>query len=511
VEQVQFMMHKHDHSTYNNSIRNAFEKGDHAAVARYTGRMLLEGAHDTGIRRPDRIEIETLPMLHLDWIEVEGPLYDQWPPKSHEFVFPDGVDFEPDVESISKIFSRIVPLAWRRPISTEEIEPYVDFVLREIASGQSLEDAMRAGLAAVLTSPHFLYLYEPSDTDEARDLTAWEMASRLSYLLWGSMPDTELFSLASSGQLDDPAVLEAQVDRMIADPKIAGFVNGFGAQWLRTNTFLDFEPDAAQYRAYSRYLGDAMIGETLAFFREILLSDLDLRNFIDSDFTMVNDRLAAFYGIEGVKGSEFRKVSLSPELRRGGLLGQSGVLMAGSDGDRTKPVSRGVYVLDVLFNDPPPPPPPNAGEIEPNIRGEYLSVRDRLMQHQQIEACASCHRGIDPYGLALENYDVLGIWRTHQTGEGIRESRAPEINPAGKLPNGAEFATPEEFKAILLSQDERFFRGLTEQLLVFALGRPHLPGDRSLIDSIAEDLKTNSPTMRTLLKRIVTSEPFRKK
>lgn len=512
VEEIDFTMGNPTYNHYaNRVIREAGQTGDFTTAIRYTGRMKLEGGHEGGLIRPDRIETEDLPALYLDWIEIEGPLYEQWPPKSHETIFPEGSDISPSQDNLEEIFSSLLPRAWRRPVADEEVMPYVDFVLGELVAGRTLEQAVRAGLAAVLTSPHFLYIYEPSEAESPRDLSHWEIASRLSYLLWSSMPDEELFNLAKAGRLRDPQVLEAQVDRMLADEKVSGFVNGFGAQWLRTGTFRSFEPDARQYKTYDRDLGAAMVGETLAFFREILREDLDLRNFIDSDFTMANERLAEHYGLEGVKGETFQRVSLPAELHRGGLLGQAGVLMAGSDGDRTKPVSRGVYVLEVLFNDPPNPPPPNAGEIEPNIEGENLSVRDRLIQHQQIETCAACHRGIDPYGLALENYDVIGSWRTHQNGEGINPRKAPEILASGKLPNGQEFSTPAEFKALLLAQDERFFQGITEKILVYALGRPHLPTDHSLVESISTKLKDETPTFRTLLKELVTSEQFLEK
>ncbi len=511
VGEIPFLNGNQTYRVYSSKISEAGKAQDYATVIRYTGRAQLEGGHEQTIIRPDRIETDDLPMLHLEWIEIEGPLYEQWPPKSHEFVFPNGTEGAAEEAAIRETFARLLTKAWRRPVAEEEIEPYVAYVTGELAAGKSIEKAMRAGLAGVLASPHFLYLYEPSDSEESRPINSFEMASRLSYFLWNSMPDDELFSLASAGKLTDEAVILEQVDRMIADPKIEGFVQGFGVQWLRIDSFLAFQPDARQYPDYDEDLGEAVVEETTAFFREILKQDLDLRNFIDSDFTFVNERLAQHYGIDGVKGKEFRRVSLPAEANRGGLLGQAGVHLAGSDGDRTKPVTRGIYVLEVLFNDPPHPPPPNAGEIEPNIKGEKLTVRERLEQHQEIESCASCHRGIDPYGMAMENYDVIGSWRTIQNGEGFRPNSAPEIDASGKLPNGATFTGIEDFKELLLAQDERFFRGLTEKMLVYALGRPHLPSDRSLVDEIVRELKEDSPTLRTLLKRIATSRPFLEK
>jgi len=496
---------------YANRLIGQFgREGDFTNAIRYRGRLQLEGGHEGSILRPDRIDTSTLPMLHLDWIEIEGPLYEQWPPKSHEVFFPEGTDIDPTPAALEAIFAEFLPRAFRRPVERFEIDPYVAFVRQELEAGRSIEQAMRAALAAVLTSPHFLYLFEPSDSQDPRPLSDWEIASRLSYFLWSSAPDDELLRLASAGQLSDPETITAQIDRMVEDPRIEGLVEGFAAQWLRTDTYRAFQPDARQYKNYDAKLGEAMVGESHAFFREILRNDLDLRNFLDSDWTMLNERLAAHYGIPGVKGDEFRPVKLPPDSPRGGILGQAGVHMAGSDGDRTKPVSRGVYVLEVLFNDPPDPPPPNAGEIEPNIKGEKLSVKERLIQHQQIESCAACHRGIDPYGVGLENFNVIGEWREHQDGEGFRPPNSPEIDPGAKLPNGNTFATFDEFKSLLSAQDERFFTGLTEKMLVYALGRPTLPTDRGLIEDIAGSLG-ETPTLRQLLKQVATSRQFLEK
>jgi len=514
VDPASFLQGNPTYTHYaNRVVKDAGRAGDFATAIRFRGRMQLEGGHEQTLIRPDRIETDDLAALHLDWIEIEGPLVDQWPPRSHTTIFPSGTEFEPDPGAIRDLFERLLPLAWRRPVTGEEIEPLVAFVAGELEQGKSIEEAMRAGLAAVLTSPHFLYLFEPSGENDSdpRRLTDWELASRLSYFLWSSMPDKTLFDLARSGRLRDRSVLESEVDRMMEDPRIEGFVEGFGAQWLRTGSFLAFEPDARQYPGYDAELGEAMVGETLAYFREILMEDVDLRSFIDSDFAMMNERLARHYGFPGVKGEEFRRIALPPDSRRGGLLTQAGVLLAGSDGDRTKPVSRGVYVLEVLFNDPPQPPPPNAGEIEPNIEGENLTVRERLLKHQQIETCAACHRGIDPYGLAWENYDVIGRWRDRQNGEGFRERNAPPIVATGTLPNGKAFDGPESFKALLMAQDERFFRGLTEKMFVYALGRPHLPTDRPAVESIVDVLENESPTLRALIKHVVTSRAFLEK
>jgi hypothetical protein len=335
------------------------------------------------------------------------------------------------------------------------------------------------------------------------------------------MPDQRLLELAASGRLSQPKVLSGQVDRMLDDPKSRALVDGFAAQWLKTHEFLEFMPDskiyAPFYRQFDPKLREYMVQETLLFFEEVLRHDLSVMNFIDSDFVMVNEPLAKFYGLDVARASDeldktdFRRVALPTGSSRGGLLGQAGIHMRGSDGIRTKPVNRGVYIREVLFNDPPDPPPANAGEVEPNIKGQRLTVRQRLLQHQQIEACAGCHRGIDAYGLALENFDVTGAWRTRQNGEDFRGVKTPLIDASGKLPNGKTFADFAEFKSQLLKQKDRFRRALVEKLFLYALGRPTTPADRGTVDAIAAHIKKNKDTLRAAIKGLVTTNEFRTK
>jgi len=492
------------------AIAEAGARGDHAEVIRLRSRMLSEGIISLSKPNLDTLDREKLPKLYLDWIELEGPIYEQWPPKSHTALFFKEANAKQDLSYAREIFTQFIPRAWRRPVEQAEVEPIVRLVKQELDQQVRYEDAIRVGLVAVLTSPKFLYLAEPAG-DRSRPLDDFELASRLSYFLWSSMPDETLFELARQGRLKNRQVLQAQVDRMLADQKSRALVDGFAAQWLKTGEFRNFTPDPRTYPNYDAKLGEAMVQETLQFFQEILTHDDSVLNFLDSDWTMLNDRLARFYGIEGVTGEHFRRVPLPAGSHRGGLLGQAGVMLRGSDGTRTKPVRRGVYVREVLFNDPPDPPPPNVGEIEPNIQGKNLTVRDRLLQHQQIESCASCHRTIDPYGLALENYDAIGAWRTQQNGEEFRGKNTPLINAAGSLPNGQTFDGPEQFKQLLVAQKDRFSQGLTEKMLTYALGRPIEPSDRSTIDSLAGQMARSGYTLRGLIKAIVISDAFLKK
>ncbi|MCA9177407.1 MAG: DUF1592 domain-containing protein [Planctomycetales bacterium] len=486
------------------------KEGKFTEVLRLDGRKIAEGwGGDRSTPDPDKLDVSRHPQVMLDYLEVEGPLYDQWPPKSHTTLLfrGDAADEGNELAYAREIFTRLLPRAWRRPIDPDEVEPILKVVKTELDSGEPFHIAIRVGLAAVLTSPKFLFLVEASAA-EPRTLDGFEIASRLSYFLWSSMPDDELFRAARDGKLSDSQERMAQVDRMLSDPKADRLVDGFARQWLRTDTFLNFAPDKNLYREYDERLAEAVVREPLEFFRTILQDDLSALSFIDSDFLVINDRLAKHYGISGVDGEQFRRVPRPEGSPRGGLLAMAGVHQAGSDGIRTKPVSRAVYIREVLFNNPPDPPPPNAGEVEPNIRGERLTVRERLLQHQEIAACAACHRSLDPYGLALENFNAIGSWRDQQDGEDFRGDRRPPIDASGRLPNGREYRDFAEFRSLLLDQQDRFRRCLTEKLLLYALGRPAEPSDDSTLTQAVTDMQNGGDTFRSLIKSLVASKAF---
>lgn len=531
--------------SFDRKMKEASTKGDHATALRLAARKKAEGW--TGSRRPGLglLEPSHFRQLYIDWIEIEGPLYEQWPSKSHTALFFKGKDAAENLDYAREIFARFLPRAFRRTVEDAEVERVVKLIGAELTRGLPFKDAVKLGLTYTLTSPSFLFLSEPSPDDKSRTLTNYELASRLSYFLWSSMPDERLFKLAKDGRLNDPKSLRSEVDRMLKDPKSQALVDGFAAQWLQTNEFLDFQPDQKIYpqfyREHDPQLREYMACEPLAFFEEVVRNDLSLLNFIDSDFVVVNEPLAKFYGLnmESFNGEQlataadrdhshgrlrlagkhngrhhrfaFRRVELPEGSRRGGLLGQAGIHLRGSDGIRTKPVNRGVYVREVLFNDPPDPPPPNAGEVEPNIKGERLTVRQRLIQHQQIEACASCHRGIDSYGLAMENFDVTGDWRDRQNGEDFRGSNTPLIDASGTLPNGRDFSDFVEFKALLLEQDDRFRRAIADKLFLYALGHPVEVRDRGTIDGVAEKMTENGDTFRSAVQALVESQVFKTK
>ncbi len=489
------------------------EKSKFGETIRLAGRKISEGwGGDRSTPDPDLLDLTQFPRVFLDYLEVEGPLYEAWPPLSHQELIGES---DPEVSGISEIKSslmRFLPKAWRGPVQREDIKPILNVASDELDAGGSYLEAMRSALTASLLSPRFLYLALPGNQN--RDLNDYELASRLSYFLWNSMPDQRLLDLAASGLLNQPEILTSEVNRMLKNPKSVRFVDGFARQWMKVDTFLAFTPDQRLYREYDESLGQDFMREPLEFFKHVLQQDKSLMSFIDSEFLLLNRRLADFYGIQTESKSllsekEFTPVQLTESSPRGGLLGMAGIHLAGSDGQRTKPVARAVYVRDVFFNDPPDPPPPNVGEIEPNVRGENLTVRDRLLQHQELETCAACHRGLDPYGLALENFNVIGAWREKQDGENFRGSGAPEIRVDGKLPNGKAFHDFESYKALLIEQGDRLRRGLAEKMLVYAIGRPVGPGDDPWLQKTTEALREGEDSLRSLIHQLVQSPQFK--
>ena len=364
----------------------------------------------------------------------------------------------------------------------------------------------------MLASPGFLFIQEPVLEDaKPRKLNGYELASRLSYFLWSSMPDDELFALAKDGRLSDPAVLVQQVDRMLTNPKSKALVDGFAGQWLQVREYGSVMPAAEYLKKYDADLEESSREEAYAFFREVLNKDLPITNFLDSDFVMVNERLAQHYGIAGVEGAELQRVAIDPTAHRGGVLGMVGLMTLLSDGTRTLPVRRAAWVKGQLFGDPPGNPPPNAGDIQPNTTGKNLSVRQRLDLHRTEATCASCHAKLDPYGLALENYDAIGQWRTRANGEGFREKNAPPIDVSGAFPGGEAFATLEEYKAGLLRRKDQFSKNLVTQFLVYALTRPVGYADHQTVEQITATLRHDDYRLRSLIRAVVLCELFQTK
>lgn len=503
----------------------AINAGNAKLAGRLRAQMGAQGFPNQGRLEPKTRTTDHLPRILFDWIELEGPLYEQWPPRSTENLFHRGMDENVFDESYAReIFARLVPLAFRRPVTDGEIDRIVGVVRSELGHGETFPDAIRAGIVTMLCSPAFLLVseipFEPTrsaenrkdPTDDIRPVSENELAFRLSLFLWSSLPDAKLRESAEKNELLNEEALLSQVCRMLLDQKSDAFVEGFARQWLKADEFDRFAIDRNLYRDFYRTenagLNEAINAEPIEFFRAILRGGGDVLDFLDSDWTMANEPLARYYGIDGVEGADFVRVRLPSQSHRGGISTMAAVHKWGSDGNRTKPIERGKYILDVLFNDPPKPPPPNVGEVEPNIEGERLTVRQRLDQHRTIAACASCHQTIDPYGFALENFNVVSRWRTKQDGERSWWPDEAVIDATGTLPNGVDFETVEEFRAALRSQGDRFLRGLAEKMFTYALGRIVEPSDRATIDRLVERTKANGNTLQSLIEGIVLSDAF---
>ncbi len=476
-------------------VAQARKKRDEAHQNLYRFALSFKGPVN---RLNPNIDPQSVPHLWYEYLEVEGPLTD-WPTRASQEIFFQGTE-QADTESARRIFARFLPRAYRRPVKSAEVEELVKLVqTMQVKHGKPFVDAVRAVVASVLVSSDFLYLQETTEADDKpRELSDHELANRLSYFLWSTAPDQQLFDLAVGKRLRAPGVLRGQVKRMLGDPRGRQFVENFVGQWMRVREFDSVMVDTRQYKDYDDALREAGIREPYEFFHELLRADLPVLNLLDSDFLVINERLAKHYGIAGVEGDRFRRVPIRPEHRRGGIVGMAGLLTYLADGTRTLPVRRGAYLLDVLWNTPASLPPPNAGDL-PVVKGKNLTVRQRLEQHRSVVFCASCHTKIDPLGLALENYDAIGAWRDRQNGEGRKGGKFdPPIDPSGVMPGGQTFKTLPEFKGLLLVEREKFLKGFTEKLLAYALGRPVGAADQTLVKTLLGDAARDEYRLQAL-------------
>jgi hypothetical protein len=499
--------------------------------ARQTIRIVADGlkARTRDVERIGADKYEG-PGMVVQLVEVEGPLLDSWPPSSHRQLFGnmrqvrdaeqrdrrEVVSRQPmvDADRILRDFTR---RAFRRSVTDDDLRPFLDRVRAKLDEGYSFEQAVRVGLKAVMVSPHFLFLRErPGER-----LDDFALASRLSYFLWSSMPDEELLSLAGDRQLRESDTLRDQVERMLDDPRSAEFTKNFTSQWLALRAIDDTLPDRMLYPEYDNLLKESMVKEAKLFFGEVLKHDLSLTNFVASDFTMLNGRLAEHYDIPNVKGIEFRKVSLPPKSPRGGVLTMAAVLKVTANGTTTSPILRGTWVLDRILGTPPPKPNVDVEAVEPDIRGA-TTIREQLAKHRQVAACATCHVKIDPPGFALENFDVIGGWRDRYrsigkgdsvsvNGRRMRYRHGPTVDASDVLPDGRAFDGIDEYKQLLLEDKDQLARSLASKLLEYSTGAAPTTADSPEIERIVERVRHRNYGLRSLVHEVVQSEIFQHK
>ena len=474
----------------------------------------------------------------VKWVEVEGPLLESWPPPSVHRLFGDTpvqpvdrsqggstarspaftVAPEDARAAVGPLLRDFASRAFRRPVDPTDLEPYERLARNGLDDGLSFADAMRVAFRAMIVSPRFLFLDEsPGSLDD------WALACRLSFFLWSTEPDDELRGLADRGELARPEVLHDQVERMLGSPRARAFVENFVGQWLELRQIDFTQPDRKLYPEFDDILKAAMVGETQAFFTELLRTDEPLSRLIDSDFLMVNRCIAEHYGLAGVVGEEFRRVPRPEGSHRGGVLTQASVLKVTANGTVTSPVLRGAWVMRRLLGEPPPPPPPNVPAFEPDTRGT-TTVREQLARHRNQAVCAGCHAQIDPPGFALENFDVIGGWRDRYRAEAgdpspevfrgrhVWEYRlGPRVDASGELADGRAFHDIEEFKRLLMNRQDQVARNLTRSLLTYATASGVQFADREVVEAIRTRVEARGGGLRTLVHEIVQSPTFRTK
>ena len=508
------------------------------------------------------------PGIAIDWLEVEGPLHDSWPPESHRRLFgdlpiepvspeatarpPARVRLEPanwawpgrldlprgerdrPVETVTstapdadatRLLASFLPRAFRRPVPNDEVARYVAVTLDRLAKGDCFEDAMRQAYRTALTSPHFLFRREaPGPLDDHA------VATRLALWLWNGPPDDHLLSVAAAGNLCEPAILTGQIERMLDDPRSDRFIEDFLDQWLNLSDIDDTDPDRTLYPEFQfHYLKDSMLAESRGFFRELLRENLPITSLVVTDFAMLNQRLVQHYGIPGldpheVTGSAIRRVTLPPGSHRGGFLTQGAVLKVTANGTVTSPVIRGSFVSERILGKTIPPPPPNVPAVEPDTRGA-TTIREQLIRHQADPACATCHRVMDPPGYALESFDVIGGWRDRYRSEGKGDAvterlfdgqrprfrLGPQVDASGELVDGRRFTGFEEFRQLLVADPARLARAFVAQMAMYATGAEPSFADRREIERIVQATAVTGHGIRSLVHELAHSRLFLEK
>jgi hypothetical protein len=450
-------------------------------------------------------------MPKLRSVSIDGPYnvkgVSEGPSRQRLFVCHPGGNLD-DTNCATKILTNLAHRAYRRPVTAEDVEAPMTFYKQARQSGGNFDDGIRAGVARVLSSPYFLYRIEKDPAGAragvAHPVSDIELASRLSFFLWSSIPDEKLLDLAAAGRLREPGVLAAQAQRMLEDERAGALVENFTGQWLQLrNLEAKVVPDLLMFPDFDDNIRKGFRKETELFFGYILRNDRSALELMSADYTFVDERLAKHYGIPGVYGPQFRRVKLTDPNRRG-LLGQGSILSMTSVATRTSPVFRGKYVLSTFLNTPPTPPPPNVPTLEESNKGAVAvpkTVRAQLELHRSNPACASCHRVIDPVGFALENFDSVGKWR--DTGP----DGAP-LDVAGTLADGTKINGPAALREAILSRPGAFVTVVTERMLTYALGRGLEPGDMPVVRRIVKKAAQNDYRLSSIVMGIVESAPF---
>ncbi|GAA4237637.1 hypothetical protein GCM10022291_24990 [Postechiella marina] len=445
---------------------------------------------------------ETGPPLLVKSMELEAPYHPVWPPESHTNIFFDSPNKNNKEVYTAEVLKKFMEHAFRRPLIEGELDRYMDFWRNSRDDFDRYEDGVKEVLVAVLCSPSFLYLLEGEKPSPKNTAEEFLLASKMSYFLWNTPPDNELINLAKQGDLKKQ--LPNQIVRMANSPKIKNMIESFAYDWLRVDRLKGMSTNKNLYPDFTRFVKQDMAEETYSFIHYILKENLSILNFIDSDFAMLNQNLAEFYGVEGVKGNAFRPVAIAREKNRGGLLSQGAFLTGHSDGVQAHPIKRAVWLKEKILGDPPPPPPPNVPELDPETPGfETLTLKEQLELHRNKASCVDCHLKIDPFGVAFENYDAVGRYQ--------KLAKNKPIDSKSKLPDGTEVEGIEGIKEYILNlKREDFTKSLVEHLYAYALGRDVSFSDDKELNRIVEKIKKNDYKFQTVLEEIVLSDSFSK-
>ncbi|MBC8066419.1 MAG: DUF1592 domain-containing protein, partial [Chlorobia bacterium] len=445
--------------------------------------------------------------LWIDSIEIHGPLGGTFSvPESHRKIIPGEPPPGKSRDYARRVLTNFATRAYRRPTSTEEIERLLHIYDLAIKFNEPFERGIQLGVQAILVSPNFLFRAEidpKTNPTAARNLNGYELATRLSYFLWSSMPDDRLFALAADGSLSKPGVMQQEVRRMLKDPKSKALADNFASQWLTLRKLSIINPDPKQFPKFTNELKSAMVEETKSFFNAVVSGDRSVLDFIDGKFTYINGPLAQHYGIPNVVGPEFRKVSLVG-TERGGILTQASVLTVTSNPTRTSPTKRGRWVLEQILGTPPPPPPPGVDVLADEGKTvDGKTLREKMIAHRAKPECASCHSKMDPLGFGLENFDPIGGWRTTES--------ELKVDASGELPDGTKFTGPTQLRALLMKDKDQFVKSLSEKLLTYALGRGVDFADKCHVDTIAQQTAKSGYKFSALVNAVVNSDPFKKR